>query len=93
VRVSGTLRANTADPLRLAAIHGAGLVVLPTYIAGQDLSKGRLEAVLEVCELPAMDIYAVYAHRRHLSAKVRTFLDFLAERLYPIPYWEKWRSG
>ncbi len=93
VRVSGTLRANTADPLRLAAIHGAGLVVLPTYMAGQDLSKGRLEAVLEEYELPAMDIYAVYPHRRHLSAKVRTFLDFLAERLYPIPYWEKWRSG
>jgi DNA-binding transcriptional LysR family regulator len=92
VKVSGTLRANTADPLRLAAVHGAGLAVLPTYIAGQDLSKGRLIAVLQEYELPSMDIYAVYPHRRHLSAKVRTFLDFLTERLYPIPYWEKWRG-
>ncbi|WP_022947191.1 LysR family transcriptional regulator [Methylohalobius crimeensis] len=92
IRVSGTLQANTADPLRLAAIHGAGLVVLPTYIVGQDLSKGRLEAVLQDHELPAMDIYAVYPHRRHLSAKVRTFLDFLVERLHPIPYWEGWRG-
>lgn len=93
VRVSGTLKANTADPLRLAAIHGAGLAALPTYIAGQDLSKGRLEAVLQEYKLPSMDIYAVYPHRRHLSAKVRTFLDFLAERLHPIPYWEGRRGA
>jgi len=93
VKVSGNLQANTADPLRLAAIHGLGLVVLPTYIVGQDLSKKRLEAVLQDYELPPMDIYAVYPHRRHLSAKVRTFLDFLAERLHPVPYWEKWRAA
>ncbi len=91
VKVSGTMQANTADPLRLAAIHGLGLVVLPTYIVGQDLRKERLQAVLEDYALPSMDIYAVYPHRRHLSAKVRTFLDFLAERLHPIPYWEDWR--
>lgn len=93
VKVSGNLQANTADPLRLAAIHGLGLVVLPTYIVGQDLSKRRLEAVLQDYNLPPMDIYAVYPHRRHLSAKVRTFLDFLAERLHPVPYWEKWRAA
>ncbi len=91
VKVSGTMQANTADPLRLASIHGLGLVVLPTYIVGQDLRKERLQAVLEDYALPSMDIYAVYPHRRHLSAKVRTFLDFLAERLHPIPYWEDWR--
>ena len=93
VKVSGNLQTNTADPLRLAAIHGLGLVVLPTYIVGQDLSKKRLEAVLQDYDLPPMDIYAVYPHRRHLSAKVRTFLDFLAERLHPVPYWEKWRAA
>ncbi len=93
VRVAGNLQANTADPLRLAAIHGLGLVVLPTYIVGQDLSKSRLITVLSEYELPSMDIYAVYPHRRHLSAKVRTFLDFLAERLHPVPYWEKWRAA
>ncbi|BCX80952.1 hypothetical protein MIT9_P0530 [Methylomarinovum caldicuralii] len=93
VKVAGNLQANTADPLRLAAIHGLGLVVLPTYIAGQDLEKKRLEPVLEDYEMAPMDIYAVYPHRRHLSAKVRTFLDFLAERLHPVPYWEKWRAA
>ncbi len=93
VRVAGNFQANTADPLRLAAIHGLGLVVLPTYIVGQDLSKNRLVTVLEDFGLPSMDIFAVYPHRRHLSAKVRTFLDFLAERLHPVPYWEKWRAA
>lgn len=93
VKVSGTMQANTADPLRMAAIHGLGLVVLPTYIVGQDLQKGRLQAILEEYEMPAMDIFAVYPHRRHLSAKVRTFLDFLTERLHPVPYWESWRAA
>lgn len=93
VKVSGNLQANTADPLRLAAIHGLGLVLLPTYIVGQDLIKHRLEPVLQDFELPSMDIFAVYPHRRHLSAKVRTFLDFLSERLHPVPYWEKWRTA
>ncbi|HHJ38741.1 MAG: LysR family transcriptional regulator [Methylothermaceae bacteria B42] len=93
VKVSGTMQANTADPLRMASIHGLGIVVLPTYIVGQDLRKERLQAVLEDYALPSMDIYAVYPHRRHLSAKVRTFLDFLAERLHPIPYWEEWRAA
>ncbi|QXP86971.1 LysR family transcriptional regulator [Methylococcus capsulatus] len=90
IKVSGTLEANSADALRMAAISGLGLVLLPTYMVGQDIRKGRLQAVLTDYVPAAADIHAVYPHRKHLSAKVRTFVDFLHERFHPTPYWEEW---
>lgn len=90
VKVAGTMEANVADALRIAAISGLGLVLLPTYMVGQDLRKGRLQAVLTDFIPSPLEIHAVYPHRKHLSAKVRTFVDFLHERFQPTPYWEDW---
>ncbi|WP_045226341.1 LysR family transcriptional regulator [Methyloterricola oryzae] len=90
VKVAGTMEANVADALRIAAISGLGLVLLPTYMVGQDLRKGRLQAVLTNFIPSPLEIHAVYPHRKHLSAKVRTFVDFLHERFHPTPYWEDW---
>ncbi len=90
IKVTGTLVANSAEALRMAALSGLGLVLLPTYMVGQDLRKGRLQAVLTEYVPAPLDIHAVYPHRKHLSAKVRTFVDFLHERFRPRPYWEDW---
>jgi DNA-binding transcriptional LysR family regulator len=88
VRVSGNFRANNGDTLRLAALHGLGLVKQPTFIIGEDLRTGRLRAVLTEYEATPRSIFAVYPHARHVSAKVRSFIDFLAERCCPEPYWD-----
>lgn len=88
--LSGNFRANTADPLRVAAIEGCGLAQLPTYIVGLDIKDGRLQPVLEPYEPPQLPIYALYTHRKHLSAKVRTFVDFIGARFQPSPYWDEW---
>lgn len=90
VRVSGTMHSNVADALRMAGLSGLGLVLLPTYMVGQDIRKGRLQAVLTDYVPAPLEIHAVYPHRKHLSAKVRTFVDFLHERFHPKPYWEEW---
>lgn len=90
VRVSGNLQANVSGALRLAAINGLGLVMLPTYMGGHDLRKGRLAPALIDYEPATLDILAVYPHRKHLSAKVRTFVDFLCNRYQPRPYWDDW---
>jgi DNA-binding transcriptional LysR family regulator len=93
-RVAGDLRSNVGDALRIAAIQGCGIVQLPTYMVGLDIGAGRLEVVLEDFEPPRRPIFAVFLQRRFLSAKVRTFVSFLADRFYPAPYWENWtRSG
>jgi DNA-binding transcriptional LysR family regulator len=77
MNVSGRIQANAAHPIRIAALNGLGLVMLPTYILGSDIEKGKLKVVLENYALPPLDIHAVYPHRKYLSAKVRSFMDFL----------------
>lgn len=79
--VSGRMQANAAHPIRIAAINGLGLVMLPMYILGSDIERGKLKVVLEDYTLPPLDIHAVYPHRKYLSAKVRSFMDFLQEWL------------
>jgi DNA-binding transcriptional LysR family regulator len=86
----GTFRSNSADPLRIASINNCGLVQLPTYIVGLDIQSGRLQPVLENFEPEPLAINVVYIHRRHLSTKARTFVDFISEQFQPVPYWEKW---
>lgn len=93
VKVSGTMQANVADALRMAALSALGLVLLPTYMVGQDIRKNRLQAVLTDYVPAPLEIHAVYPHRKHLSAKVRTFVDFLHERFHPKPYWEEWAQA
>jgi DNA-binding transcriptional LysR family regulator len=77
VTVSGRMQANAAHAIRIAAINGLGLVMLPTYVVGRDIENGTLKVVLGGYPLPPLDIYAVYPHRKYLSTKVRSFMDFL----------------
>lgn len=77
VKVSGRMQSNVADVLRIAAISDLGLVMLPEYIVGRDIQKGRLQVVLENYTRLPLSVHAVYPHRKYLSAKVRLFLEFL----------------
>ena len=70
--------------LHQAALLGMGLVFLPSRMAEADLVARRLETVLPETVRFATTLYAVYASRKYLSAKVRTFIDFLASRV-PAP--------
>lgn len=82
VRVPWALRANNGDVLRSAALHGAGIVLQPTFLVGQDLAEGRLMELLADWRFGTLGVHAVYPHRRHLSAKVRAFVQHL-ERVLP----------
>jgi DNA-binding transcriptional LysR family regulator len=89
VKVSGNIRANNGDALRAAAREGAGLLLSPTFIVNEDLRNGRLKTVMTEFMKTDLAIYAVYPHNRYVSAKVRAFVDFLAERYGPKPYWDE----
>ena len=89
VEVHGRLHANNGDALRAAALRGFGLAVLPSFFVGRDLQSGALVSVLEEFMPQDSALYAVYPHARHLSPKVRAFVDFLAERFGPFPYWDR----
>ena len=88
VRTSGSFHANNGDALRAAALAGLGVVVQPTFIVGDDVARGALQRVLANYTPRESTIHAVFPHNRHLSAKVRVFVDFLVDRFAPEPYWD-----
>jgi len=79
IKVTGRIQSNVAEPVRVAARRGLGLVMLPTYMVGTDIEQGQLQIVLEQYCVSPLKIHAIYPHRKYLSAKVRNFLDFLQE--------------
>lgn len=81
VRVKGTLHSNNGELHAEAAAAGIGIAFEPDMIVMPYLRAGRVVPILEGFLPPPMPIYAVYPSRKHLSAKVRVFIDFLAERL------------
>lgn len=76
-----TLCANNAEVLRDAAVKGRGIAILPVFIVEPQLKSGALLTVLDDYRAPPLTLYAVYPPTRHLSVKVRLFIDFLVGRL------------
>ncbi|HEY9066658.1 MAG TPA: LysR family transcriptional regulator [Burkholderiaceae bacterium] len=89
VAVHGTLSANDSVSLAIAARDGAGIALLPTYVAGPWLRSGDLVALLPQARPRELSIYAVYASRKHMSSALRAVLDFLAERFPAEPPWDE----
>ena len=89
VRVDGPLHTNNGEATLHVALAGLAVVRLPRFICGPELAPGRLEAVLADAMPPPNGIFAIYPHNRHLSAKVRAFVDFLIERFGPGCDWEQ----
>jgi DNA-binding transcriptional LysR family regulator len=88
IAIPWTLCTNNAEVLRDAAVQGRGIALLPTFIAGADFQQGRLATILPSYQAPEISIYAIYPETRHLSLKVRVFIDFLVERFGGRPYWD-----
>jgi DNA-binding transcriptional LysR family regulator len=89
VAAESALCVNNGDVLCQAAAHGLGIVAIPTFIASPDLKAGRLLTVMPDWSLTTQDIWVIYPPHRYLSAKVRVFIDFLADRFGEAPYWDE----
>ena len=87
VRVRGNLQTSSADALRQLAIGGQGLLLAPTFLIGSDLAAGTLVQPLPGVRGVEMTISAIYLHRNQLSAKVRRFIDLLADRFVEHRLW------
>ncbi|SAL78135.1 LysR family transcriptional regulator [Caballeronia peredens] len=75
----GRLRVNSADAVAVALADGLGIAPLPMLAALPWLQSGALVRVLPEWELQTMTIYAMYASRQYLDAKIRTWVAFLRE--------------
>lgn len=89
VKISGSLCADNGQILRDAALADLGIVILPTFIVGDDIIRGDLQQILPDYHFPEISIYAVFPSRRYLSAKVRTFVDFLSGSFGETPIYDK----
>ncbi len=86
--VKGAIQMNNSLALREAVLQGAGIMLTPTFVVGDDIKAGRLKQLLVGYKPPEISIYAVYPERRFLSPKIRAFIDFFKQRLSDPPYWD-----
>jgi len=93
VRIDGPLVADNGDALLIAARAGLGLAYMPDFFIVDDLAAGRLVTVLDPWTTRDVPVAALYPHSRHLSAKVRLFIDHLADSIGARPWCTDERRG
>ena len=93
ITVPARHRSNNGDLTRNLVLAGQGIALLPTFLVGDDLRAGRLKPILQSAQLGDIPIHAMYPHRKHLSAKVRHFVDALTEACGSNPPWDEGLEG
>ena len=88
-RVACVMHTSNGDTARAAAVAGTDIIWQPTFLIGDDLRAGRLVPLLPGYRMADIDVLAVYPSRRHLSAKVRVMIDFLAEAFAGVSPWDR----
>ena len=82
------LQASSGEFLRCAAVDGLGIAQLPSFIVFKEIEQGTLVPVLSDYQRTDLNAYAIYPQTRHLSQRVRAFIDFLLKRFGDVPYWD-----
>ena len=90
-KVNGNMGCNDGQVLHEWALAGKGLAWRSMWEVGSEIEAGKLVTVLDQHAAPGNDIYAVFAQRRHLPLRIRTFVDFLRHMYAQQDYWR--RSG
>ncbi|MGA7781860.1 MAG: LysR family transcriptional regulator [Paraburkholderia sp.] len=70
-------KVNSTDAMAVALQQGMGIAALPTLTVRSLLSSGALVRVLPEYQLQRLNIFALYASRQYLDAKIKTWIDFL----------------
>ena len=89
VRVQVRLASSSGEFNMRAAIADEGLLLLPSFYVHEALRDRLLVKVLEDHGWPELSAYAVYPPTRHVSRRVRAFIDFLVERMAGEPVWDR----
>lgn len=87
-KVKPYLKASTGEFLRDMAVEGQGIIMIPTFIAYQEIENGKLKTLSADYKTRELNAYAIYPQTRHLSMRVRAFVDFLVDRFSGTPYWD-----
>lgn len=77
--VEGCIALNDGDAYLAAGLSGLGLMQAPTMLVGTQITSGELVPVLGDWHIPSLPLYVMYPQNRHLSAKVRIFVDWVGD--------------
>ncbi|MET0283792.1 MAG: LysR family transcriptional regulator [Polyangiales bacterium] len=86
LELTGRLSCNDGATSVAAAVHGMGVFVGPEFEFAHEVRAGRLARVLVGWTTDVLTLHAVSPPRRHVSSKVRTFVDFVGERWRKPPW-------
>ncbi|MDY6896751.1 MAG: LysR substrate-binding domain-containing protein, partial [Cyanobacteriota bacterium] len=86
VEVSGNFQANNSTAIREAVLSGIGISVSPVWLFGDCTNNGKLKVILKEYQPTPLPIYGVYRRGKFVSAKVRCFIDFLAQEFEIDPW-------
>ncbi|MFY0664873.1 MAG: LysR family transcriptional regulator [Natronospirillum sp.] len=81
VALKPVLQSNNESLLLASALNGMGITIIPGGLADREIELGNLLRILPAYCPQESRLYAVYTSRRYLSAKVRTFIDFLSDHM------------
>lgn len=89
LKIPTQILSNNGDILMEAAMLGAGIVLQPSFIAYEAIKNKELKIILQKHEPEPLGLYAIYANRTFLPAKIRYFVDFISNYYGDPPYWDK----
>lgn len=79
IPVSGRLKVNHGQALRVAAVHGLGVVLQPSLLLADEVRAGRLVQLFPEHTLPSRPMSVVYLPDRYRSPRLRSFVEFAVE--------------
>ena len=88
VQIDGHTRINNSLAIREAVLSGLGIARMPTFAIGEDIKNGKLISLFGNYEIPEVSIFLIYPQRRHLSPKIRAFVEYMASQISYVPTWD-----
>ena len=85
IKVNSQIKMNTNDAVIELALKGWGISNLLSYQVAPYLAKNQLKIILSSFELPAVPVHIIHQEGRIVSARVRSFVDYMAQRLRANP--------
>ena len=85
VRIAGNAQSNNSEAVREMVLTGLGIALSPLWLFYDDLKAGRVVALLQDYTAQSLPIHAVAAPNRRQSARVKAFVDYMADALAQAP--------
>ncbi len=93
MKAKGSFVSNNGEAQHYAALQGLGIARLATLICGEKIKQGELVELLRSFEAPSRTFFwAIYPQNRYVAPKLRVFIDYLLEKLSPIPPWDQYET-